>query len=69
MLLAATDIGVDSVYLWGATSVIAGNSGLCREFGIPEGFKPVSAVALGYAKEANDSVKALEVNFATNYIK
>ncbi len=52
MLLAATDADIDSVYLWGASTVVASNPELCKELEIPDGFKPVSAAALGYALEA-----------------
>ena len=38
MQLAATDIGLGSVYLWA----------LLASLELPEGFKPVSALALGY---------------------
>jgi len=68
MLLAATDAGIDSVYLWGAANVVAGNPELCKQFGIPEGFKPVSSAALGYASEGNPTEKELGVTFSVNYV-
>jgi nitroreductase len=68
MLLAATDAGIDSVYLWGAVGVIAGNAGLCTQLGIPDGFAPVSAVALGYAAQKNPAEKQLGITFSVNYV-
>ena len=67
MLLAATDLGIDSVYLWGASNVIAGNAELCKQIGIPDGFKPASGAALGYAVENNPGEKELGVTLSINY--
>ncbi|RHR25596.1 hypothetical protein DWX43_17380 [Clostridium sp. AF19-22AC] len=67
MLLAATDLGVDSIYLWGAVNVIAQMSELQRELGVPEGFRPISAAGLGYAAESSPYEKELEVTLAINY--
>ncbi|MCC8122404.1 MAG: nitroreductase family protein [Oscillospiraceae bacterium] len=68
MLLAATDIGIDCVYLWGAANVIAGNAALCKELGLPDGFKPVSAAALGYAVGGTPAEKGLGITLAVNYV-
>ena len=62
MLLAATDLGVDNIYLWGAVNVIANMPELQKELGIPGGFTPISGAALGYAAE-----KKLEITLAINY--
>jgi nitroreductase len=51
-LLAATDIGIDNVYVFGSIEGFKNGSGLLAEAGIPEGYTPVSSVALGYATEA-----------------
>jgi nitroreductase len=68
MLLAAADAGIDSVYLWGPTTVIAQNSELRKELGIPDGFTPVSGAALGYAIEHNPAEKTLGITLAINYV-
>lgn len=68
MLLAATDAGIDCVYLWGAANLISANVELCREFGIPDGYKPVSCAALGYAVENNPAEKELKVTFSINRV-
>jgi len=68
MLLAATDLGMDSIYLWGAVNVIAKNPDLLNELGIPAGFTPVSGAGLGYAAESNPAEKKLEIKFTINYV-
>lgn len=67
MLLAATDLGVDSIYLWGAVNVIAQMPELQKELGIPEGFKPISGAGLGFAVESSSAEKQLGITLAINY--
>lgn len=50
MVLAATSLGIDSVILGGAPSIVAQNADLVKELGIPEGFKPVLGALFGYAQ-------------------
>ncbi|MDR1028509.1 MAG: nitroreductase family protein [Clostridiales Family XIII bacterium] len=50
-LLAATDIGIDNVYIFGCVAGFRNDPSLLAEVGIPEGFTPISSVALGYATE------------------
>ena len=49
MVLAATALGVDSVILGGAPAIVSGDAEMVKALGIPDGFKPVLGVALGYA--------------------
>lgn len=49
MVLAATDLGIDTVILGGAPRIIVEDETLMRDLGIPEGFKPVLGICLGYA--------------------
>ena len=51
MCLAATDLGIGNIYIWATGSAIAANPELATEIGIPEGFKAVATVALGYPVE------------------
>ena len=51
MVLAATDLGIDSVILGGAPGAVAQDSELINALGIPEGFTPLSGVVLGYGAE------------------
>ena len=50
MVLAATSLGIDSVILGGAPSIIAQNADMVKELGIPEGFKPALGALFGYAE-------------------
>jgi len=68
ILLAATDLGIDNIYLWGPANVIAKAPELLKELGIPEGFTPVSAAALGYAAEGNSAEKEMDVTLSVNYV-
>ncbi len=68
MLIAATDAGVDNIYLWGAVQGLARNKEMCGKLGIPEGFRPVSAAALGYSKSGEAVARELSVSIETNYV-
>ena len=49
MVIAATDLGIDTVILGGAPRVIVEDEALMKDLGIPVGFKPVLGICLGYA--------------------
>ncbi len=68
MLIAATDAGLGNIYLWGGVQALARNTELCAKMGIPEGFKPVSAAAIGYSLSGNSQPRELSVSLDTNYI-
>ncbi|MCC8047795.1 MAG: nitroreductase family protein [Oscillospiraceae bacterium] len=68
MLIAATDAGLGNIYLWGAAQALARNSELCAKMGIPEGFKPVSAAAIGYSLSAGAQPRELSVSLSINYV-
>ncbi|MCD8375975.1 MAG: nitroreductase family protein [Oscillospiraceae bacterium] len=68
MLLAATDAGVGNIYLWGAVQALSRNEELCAKMGIPEGFKPVSAAAIGYSLSGDAQPRDLTVSISTNCI-
>ena len=51
MLLAATDLGIDSVYLWMPMYGINEDPDLKERLGFPEGFSCIGTVALGYAEK------------------
>lgn len=51
MVISATSMGIDSVILGGPIPAIENNDELKNVLGIPEGFKPLLAVALGYGSE------------------
>ena len=68
MLIAATDAGLGNIYLWGGVQGLAKNKELCAKMGIPEGFKPVSAAAIGYRKSGEAQPRELSVSISANYI-
>ena len=68
MLIAATDARVDNIYLWGAVQALSANKEMCKQLGIPDDFKPISAVALGYSKSGEAPQRELTVSLNTNYI-
>ena len=69
MCLAATDLGIGSVYIMGASMAIAKNEELLGKLHIPEGFIPLSSVALGYPVETLDNLKREPKAIKLNTIK
>jgi|GEM_PF-196154 len=73
MLLAASALEVDSVYLGSVVMVLQKEPALCAELGIPAGFAPAAAVGLGYAKPLPEGVtrvpRAERLTIETNYYK
>ncbi len=68
MLIAATDAGLENIYLWGAVQSIANNKEICDKLGIPDGFKPISAAGIGYSKSGPAQPRELSVSLGVNYI-
>lgn len=65
MLLAATDLGLDSVYIWGTVLACRAEPDLLDEIKLPNGYEPIASVALGYAEEADDSEKPMNLDAIT----
>ncbi len=57
MVIAATDLGIDSVILGAPIAALAKSELLTKKIGIPEGFTPIIGAAFGYGTE-NAPVKA-----------
>lgn len=51
MALAAVDEGVGVCHIWGCVIALSRNSELMARLGIPEGFTPACAVAVGMTEE------------------
>ncbi len=51
MSLAAVDDGVGVCHIWGCIIALQSNKGLISKLGIPEGFTPACAVAIGKTNE------------------
>ena len=69
MLLAATDLGIDSIYLWMPMYGINEDPELIKRLGFPEGFTCVGAVALGYAAKEFKKPRAEEQRIEVAYIR
>ena len=69
MLIAATDLGIDSIYLWMPMYGINEDPELIGRLGFPEGFSCVGAVALGYAAKEFRKPKADEQRIEVAYIR
>lgn len=48
MAVAAADRGLGSVYLWGFIDSLCKDTVLLKELKLPEGFTPISAIAVGH---------------------
>ena len=73
MHLAATDLGLGSVYLSGFLKPFLANDKLLkeliRELQLPEGFSPVSAIALGCPTEPLTEIKESKKKITVNTIR
>jgi nitroreductase len=69
MSLAATDLGLGSVYLLGFLFAISNNEELVREFNLPDGFVPVAALAIGHPTETLTTEASRKHTIETNIIK
>lgn len=68
MILEAVELGVGACHIWGATMALSGNAGLVSKLGLPEGFTPVCAVALGKTNERYEQREIPADRIAVNYI-
>ena len=57
MCLEATDQCLANIYLYGVTAALQRNDALKAELGIPEGYVPLSAIALGYGTAPTEVCK------------
>ena len=64
MSIAATSLGIDNI-MWGASAAVIGqNPELGKAVGIPEGYKAVLCLSLGYAVADEPAKKhAIEINY------
>lgn len=68
MLLAATDLGIGSVFIWSAIAKTAADEDMWEKLGVPDGFHPVVAAALGYGVESGAKEKELSISLSVNYV-
>lgn len=69
MALAATNIGIGSVYLWGILNAFYTDKELLKILNLPDGFIPVSSIALGYPTVPLTTEKELKQTIKVNTIK
>ena len=63
MVIAATDMGIDSVILGGAPAIVSQSPDIMKKLCIPEGFSPVLGALFGYAtEEAPAKTHVISVN-------
>jgi nitroreductase len=67
MLIAATDIGLASIYLCAFVEGFNAEPGLIKELGLPDGFSPVAGILLGYKDEPAEESK-IEISLNVNRI-
>ena len=69
MMVAAADLGVDSIYLWMSMYGINNDPELVKRLGFPEGFTCVGTMALGYAAREFPKVRADEQRIEVTFIR
>ena len=68
MMVAAADLGIDSIYLWMSMYGINNDPEIIKKLGFPEGFTCVGTMALGYEAKAFPKLKADEQRIEVTYI-
>jgi nitroreductase len=68
-MLAATDLGIDSIYLWMSMYGINDDPDIIAKLGFPEGYTCVGTMALGYAAKEFPKLKADEQRIEVTIIK
>ncbi len=69
MMVAAADLGIDSVYLWMSMYGINEDPELLKRFAFPEGFTCVGTVALGYEAKEFPKIKGDTQRIEVEYIR
>ena len=69
MMVAAADLGIDSIYLWMSMYGINNDPEIVKKLGFPEGFTCVGTMALGYEAKAFPKLKADEQRIEVTYLK
>ena len=69
MMLAATDLGIDNIYLWMSMYGINESPEIMQRLGFPEGYTCVGTMALGYEAKEFPKIKADEQRIEVAHIK
>lgn len=68
MALAAVNEGVGACHIWGCIMALSKNEALMKEIGIPEGFEPSCAVAVGMSDEGYAPREIPDERIEINYV-
>lgn len=68
MSLQATDLELNNIYLYGVTAKLAADKEKMQKIGIPDGFTPLAALALGYSDEKVEVCKEFKQKLAVTKI-
>jgi hypothetical protein len=66
MLVAATDVGLASIYLCAFVEGFNNEPDLIKELGLPDGFRPLNGILLDYSDAPKEELK-LEISLRVNY--
>ena len=69
MMVAAADLGIDSIYLWMSMYGINNDPELVKRLGFPEGFTCVGTVALGYEAKEFPKLRGDEQRIEVTYLR
>ena len=69
MHLKAAELGLASVYLWGFTRGTNADAALLADLKLPEGFRALSALAVGYPAGDAAEPRALTLKIGVDYIR
>lgn len=59
IILAATDLGLSSCYVWGTVLACRVDQDLLEELNLPDGCEPIGSVAVGYAQPEDIDLPSL----------
>lgn len=62
ILLAATDLGIDSCYIWGTVLAFRADADLLQEVHMPAGYEPLASIALGYGKDGTSEERPMTLD-------
>jgi len=70
ILLAATDLGLGSCYVWGTALACRVEPDFIDDLELPDGYDPIGSVAIGYATPEDAYGKSLaQGSISINYVK
>lgn len=68
MALAATDLGLANIYLWSFASPLREHPDTLAKLALPEGFVPVSGLAVGFSSQSLPAPSSTRHNISVNRV-